>query len=182
MQRVCEALHDQDFSEIQTYECLVRPFDVRTINMPMPDLGHQRTGVADQTSSTGSTSSDVGGGDSFHRPVIGQIVEDSSNDVAKKKPTRVQHMSGSDGHAAAAVADGSAIDEQEVNQGKSDQDGEEPASKQARTDGISNADPVPRKSGSHRSCSSSYVFKSGITPNQMTGHTGYLTFATMFPG
>ncbi|KAJ8290348.1 hypothetical protein GJAV_G00011720 [Gymnothorax javanicus] len=41
VQRTCEALTEQDFSDISTMEVLLRVFDVRTVSLPLPDLGEE---------------------------------------------------------------------------------------------------------------------------------------------
>ena len=65
VQKTCETLRSEGFCDITTIECLWRPFDVRTVNLPLPDLGWG-LGKTDDCE-------DVGG--SFHAPVIGKIEE-----------------------------------------------------------------------------------------------------------
>lgn len=41
VQRMCQALMDQDFEEISTLEVLLRVHDVRTVSLPLPDFGQE---------------------------------------------------------------------------------------------------------------------------------------------
>jgi len=118
----------------------------------MPDLGCSTDSYSSSSHS-----------DSIHKPVIGQTVDDDDDggDDTKKKPNT-----------------GKSPLRKDTSHSEADDDEDEPTTKQARNEG--NKEVMMKKTSLHKS-PSSYVFKSGITPNLMTGHTGYLTFATLFP-
>ncbi|KAK3092850.1 hypothetical protein FSP39_007896 [Pinctada imbricata] len=121
VQRTCEVLTELGFEDISTMECLVRNFDVRTVNLPIPDLG---------------------GGDS---------IETSS--IKKEKNT----------------VDEESDKKQEIV--KSNADGDKSSAENAKQ----TFDFIGKKEDKN------FYFKSGVAPTQMPGHTGYLTFATLYP-
>ena len=138
--KTCEKLTEIGFVDIQTLECLVRSFDIRTINLPLPDLGYPE----------GHNLLKSGAECSYHQPVIGSIVQPGQTSKEKE--------------------DSGGSDEEEDNASRNRKKW-----KTAKED----------KSGLERKRASfqvepSYVFKSASPPYQMPGHTGYLTFATLF--
>ena len=70
---------------------------------------------------------------------------------------------------------GSNVDESEGLPPDDESLGERAYSKHERYDHKSN------RSVPHSNADSTYVFKSGQPPANMPGHTGYLTFATLYP-
>ena len=142
VQRTCECLTQLGFTDVKTIECLSRTFDVRTINMTMPDLGYTTT----EDSEKGVI--DVGG--SYHHPEVGHL-----------EPVVVRNIDNDDGDEYEDEEDNKSSKKAKHHE---DKDG----SKTIKT--TSGDKPQP-----------TFFFKSGLAPMQMPGHTGYLTFATLFP-
>lgn len=142
VQRTSDSLNHLGFTEIKTFECLSRNFDVRTINMTMPDLGYP-TSQDDQKESVNVSVS-------YHHPEVGHL-------------------------EAAAVCD-------DVCEEEDADDGEEEGKsvKKAKHSKYQKKETQKALPGSN-SNQPTFVFKSGLAPLQMPGHTGYLTFATLFP-
>ena len=138
VQRTCETLEKLGFLDIQTLECLNRTFDVRTVNMPVANLGG------------GDVDIGIDHSGSLHQPITGHIEYDvvGSKDVKKKKWF------------------GDRRDES----GSSDQ-----CSARTVTDAVDSSGVV----GESRTAS--FVFKTAHPPVTMQGHTGFLTFATLYP-
>ena len=116
------------FCSIETMECLVRPFDVRTMKLPMPDLGYTETDPPPPTN---------GQSGSVEIPVVGSIIKGS-------------------------VDEG---DDEEL-------DDPEPETKKRKMKGY--------KGKEKQSKGDMYSFKTGVPQQVIPGHTGYLTFATLF--
>lgn len=127
VQKTCEKLAELGFSEIETMECLTRPLDVRTLNIPVADLGSE-----DSSSSSVLT-------DSVHVPIVGTFINSeeqiNADDDELQSPNKKYKSQARDKY------------------GKS-------------------------KEKVHKGLS--YIFKSGVPPMVMPGHTGYLTFATLY--
>jgi len=139
-------MHEAGFTDITTLECLLRILDVRSISVPVANLGY---GLANSDCVVGSNSK-VGGD-----PVTGCIVTGA---VHHQKAKRVKH---SDDKSEDAVG---------IDVDRSDEVDAETHIKPEHTD--SHKLPPTRES---------YNFKSALPLPQMTGHTGYLTFATLYP-
>ncbi|XP_071498502.1 tRNA (adenine(58)-N(1))-methyltransferase catalytic subunit TRMT61A-like [Diadema antillarum] len=114
VQRACVELDALGFTDIKTVECLIRNYDVKTINLPLPNIGEPRSLEED------SKSSHTGSG--------------------------------------------------------------EPAEKRARTE--DNGTKVPKvDSGSQvedGGKESNYTRKCAVPQREMPGHTGFLTFASLY--
>ena len=163
VQRACETMQQLGFCEITTMECLQRKFDVRTVNMPLPDLGWGPGKVPDFT--------DVGA--SFHAPVIGKI---EGNDCAE-----AEDKNGDNTGDQGSDKDANGHDKEENND-KSEKDARNaskgpPAKKQKRGSRGGKRRQTKEKGPSE---GPSFVFKTGLPPMQMPGHTGYLTFASLY--
>jgi len=143
VQRTCETLEKLGFTDIQSLECLARTFDVRTVNMPLANLG----GGVDI-----GVEGDQSG--SLHQPCIGHIEYDTGGRDAKNTKKR---------RGDGDTPDGST---------------EDGASKKRSDDGNGGDAGDGRTKMSE---SASFVFKTAHPPVQMPGHTGFLTFATLYP-
>ncbi|KAK2187577.1 hypothetical protein NP493_161g02003 [Ridgeia piscesae] len=143
VQRTCETLEKLGFTDIQSLECLARTFDVRTVNMPLANLG----GGVDI-----GVEGDQSG--SLHQPCIGHIEYDTGGRDAKNTKKR---------RGDGDTPDGST---------------EDGASKKW-SDGGNGGDAGDGRT--KMSESASFVFKTAHPPVQMPGHTGFLTFATLYP-
>ena len=137
-------------------ECLSRPFDVRTINLPLPDLGWGPGRCV--------TSEDMGG--SFHLPVIGKI-EDSKLETSESVPQSKTESAENQSEAP------------ENSIGKRTLESNEGAEKKQKTGSRGGK----RRQTKDREATNdpSYVFKTGLPPTQIPGHTGFLTFASCYP-
>ena len=147
VQRTCECLDELEFGEIETLECLTRAFDVRSVNMSLPDLGFGPGKYPEFD--------DVGG--TVHQPVIGQIVEGSAVENERQIAQNNESSENSD-------------KEEDCGKGK----------KRKKQNSVQEA--LKQKKGKPSiPTEPSFAFKSGLSPLQMPGHTGYLTFATLYP-
>ncbi|KAK3608601.1 hypothetical protein CHS0354_042593 [Potamilus streckersoni] len=119
VQKTCEKLTELDFVELSTMECLVRNFDIRTISLPIADLGPHSGEAANNSSRQKAVLLDIGDADK---------TQNTSNDENQMKVNTRYHQ-----------------------------------------------DLIGQKN------ETSFCFKSGVPPTQMPGHTGFLTFATLYP-
>ncbi|XP_060081651.1 tRNA (adenine(58)-N(1))-methyltransferase catalytic subunit TRMT61A-like [Ylistrum balloti] len=125
VQKSCDYLRDLGFEEVTTMECLLRNFDVRTINLPIADLGPigpTEKNISDNTDLKEEVS------DQTDTPTK-KLKSENNDSVAQRENKNV----------------------------------------------LPSFDIIGRKE------SASFFFKTGVTPNQMPGHTGFLTFATLYP-
>ncbi|XP_013382211.1 tRNA (adenine(58)-N(1))-methyltransferase catalytic subunit TRMT61A isoform X2 [Lingula anatina] len=120
VQRVCEVLSESNFTDVTTMECLVRKFEVKSINMPEPDLGDMKD------------PHELGQGEG----------EGHSSDVKREQ-----------------------VD-----------DNGSPQVKYAKVEGSSGWQYKHKT----RKNSEMFSFRTALPPHQMPGHTGYLTFATLY--
>lgn len=123
VQKTCELLQELGFEDITTMECLVKNYDVRTVNLPIADLGSE---------------------------VIGNITADSKS-----------------------IENKTAYIETDIKQESMETEDNTAAAKKnkLRTD----FDLIGKKE------QQSFYFKTGVFPQNMPGHTGYLTFCTLYP-
>ena len=140
-------------------ECLVRNFDIRTINLPYADLGP-------------STSSDCKDTDRSDKLSSGELV---NNDPK----TNAVPTSETDCEAATAIDNSMEIDS---SSNSVDND------RQASTDTAEKLDGEEKKKNTRHDFDligqkdgTNFFFKTGAPPLQMPGHTGFLTFATLYP-
>lgn len=154
VQRTCDTLRDLGFEEVTTMECLVRNFDVRTINMPVADMGPL----------TLSKSSD-----SVKKQNVNETVEGNTN-VNKCDSESQNNMDTSNTDTGATPKKTTSDNDTGATSKKSTNDSQT-NKKSSRS---SDYDLIGRKEGQN------FFFKSGVAPTQMPGHTGYLTFATLY--
>jgi tRNA methyltransferase complex GCD14 subunit len=143
VQRSCLVMKDNGFNEITTMECLIRPLDVRTVVMAMPDLGY----------GPGYCYSD--GESRLCKPIVGQVEVDGNGeeDINQSRAAKIIRLE---------PGDDEVHDVEETNFGT----GVQPSGRR-----------------SEAGTKASYVCKSIVPPStsNLTGHTGFLTFATLYP-
>lgn len=157
VQRSCVAMRDNGFTEITTLECLNRPYDVRTVAMAMPDLGYGPGCYFSQGEIASS------------KPVIGHVelefhrqLHDSATEIKVVKEDNVS-------------SDGENDDVERVETIES-----------YSCEGKRQAEDTERDAGAGKRRAdgggkATYVCKSGMASINMNGHTGFLTFATLYP-
>jgi len=148
-------MRDVGFTDIETLECLQRVHDVRPVSVPVANLGY------------GSANSDC----SLHTksklsstPVTGHIetVKSIHHHQNLKKAK----------HSTEA-----ADNENDITYVDDDKD-DEPVAKVSSESRVKAENMEFRKQPCTKAL---YNFKSALPVSQMTGHTGYLTFATLYP-
>ena len=151
-------MHDAGFTDVTTLECLQRVLDVRSVSVPVANLGY---GAENSYCDIGAKP-ELG-----NEPVTGRI--ETVNSWCKQKPKKLKHIS--------EAMHGSNCDNDDTRCIDADGSDEPVAdmSNQTRRKAES--------SSSHKQphYKASYNFKSALPVSQMTGHTGYLTFATLYP-
>lgn len=153
VQRTCEELAKHSFVELKTMECLVRNFDVRTINLPIANLGPSEKG-----DSNGSEPSEK-------QAKLGSVNEECVNDSAlsdiKEDTEETAEMDIDNQESGADNSDGETTEKMDSdNKGKS-----------TRRD----FDLIGKKQDRN------FFFKTAAPKQRMPGHTGFLTFATLYP-
>jgi len=148
VQKTCETLTQLGFHELKTMECLLRNFDVRTINLPIPDLGPEEPGQETQNDASTLLSS-----------------ESCKKDVtidAINKPEETTIKEESESHSK-----------------RTHSNKQEDSNKKLKMDKMKNTrhdfDLIGFKD------EKSFFFKGACPQNQMPGHTGFLTFASLYP-
>lgn len=167
VQRACKTMADLGFTEIRTIECLLRPIDVRSMTIPMPDLGYGpgKCYVPDSSGSNQDGGLLSTNNVSEDKPVLGYVEIESQN--KDKHPDKRRKK------AKLNVMD--------------DVSKESPKNENSRAvkDDAENVEMDDRNIDSNQmndnKIEASYVFKSGLPALRMPGHTGYLTFATLYP-
>lgn len=156
VQRTCTAMTEAGFTDIATLECLQRSLDVRTVVLPIADLGYGPAKPAgDPAGNAANLAVDIKLATGHVE--IGDVGERSVNATAASKKAR-RSLKPTDN---TSECDDSAGEEGNA----SDREG----------------DGAKRPWKQQKEQKASYVFKSGIPPLQMNGHTGFLTFATFYP-
>lgn len=173
VQRTCKTMADLGFTEIRTVECLLRPIDVRTMTLPMPDLGYGpgKCYVPNSSSSNEDagwlcvkSASDV----SEDKPVLGYVeIESQNKDKRQDEHSKKAKLN--------VLYDVSKRDPKNENsrEVEDDDNNEENIEMDDRN--------VDLNQTNMNKIKASYVFKSGLPALRMPGHTGYLTFATLYP-
>ena len=128
VQKTCQLLQQLGFEDITTMECLVKAYDVRTVNLPVADLG------------------------------------------SKVNSRDILSCEGSENKSACIDTDKQCKDTEQTHESMETEHSTVKKSKQ-KTD----YDLIGKKE------ENSFYFKSGVFPQNMPGHTGYLTFCTLYP-
>jgi len=145
-------MHDVGFTDITTLECLQRALDVRSVSVPVANLGY---GTANSYCDL-SAKSEFG-----NKPVTGHV--EATKSVYHQKPKKAKLVTDT-GNNDNGCVDDEENDElvAEVSDKTQTRAENRDSHKQPRTKAL-------------------YNFKSALPVSQMTGHTGYLTFATLYP-
>lgn len=156
VQRSCSVMHDVGFTDIETLECLQRALDVRPVSVPVANLGY---GSTNSDCSFLHAKSELGS-----MPVVGHIetVKSFRHHQNRKK---------------AKHSTETADNENDLSYLDDDKD-DKPV---AEVGSESHMKPENREVHKQQRTKASYNFKSALPVSQMTGHTGYLTFATLYP-
>ena len=154
VQRSCSVIHDNGFTDVTTLECLQRVLDVRSVTVSVADLGY---GTANSCCNCDAKS--VLGSE----PVTGHI--ETVELVHHQKAKKLKHITdpGDGNNDINCVADD-----------KSDEPVSEISSE-------THTEVESRNVHKQSRTKSSYHFRSALPVSQMTGHTGFLTFATLYP-
>lgn len=148
-------MSDVGFTDVTVLECLQRALDVRSVSVPVANLGY---GAANSCCDLDAETK-LG-----NRPITGCIETVSSRHRKHKKFKR-----DSDGVNGDNINDVSCADD-DVN--------DEPV---AGISGDMHTKAKNPDSDKQLHVTAAYNFKSSVPVSQMTGHTGYLTFATLCP-
>ena len=149
VQRTCDVLTQNGFAELKTLECLLRNYEVRTINLPIPDLGptNIENGYDKESKEMESNTDDKTDLDKVESDTVaglgGQVTGESSESVKDDEATAPKKQ-------------------------KTDQTTK--STKPTKRD----FDLIGRKD------ERSFFFKTAAPLVQMPGHTGFLTFATLY--
>lgn len=167
VQRTSDTLRDLGFEEVTTMECLVRNFDVRTINMPVADMGPLTLPKSSDNVKKQNVNETVEGNTNVNKcDSESQNNMDTSNtdtDATTKKSTS-DNDTGATSKKTTSNNDTGTTSKKSTNDSQTNK-------KSSRS---SDYDLIGRKEGQN------FFFKSGVAPTQMPGHTGYLTFATLY--
>lgn len=138
VQKTCACLAELGFEEISTMECLVRNYDVRTINLPNPEFSKENSKSLPQQKSTKSEQEDMDS-DSPSESA------EKSLQCGKSGGKKITICNSKDKGQTAEVLD------------------------------------TPEWDYIGKKTAANFSFKSGVSFGKMPGHTGYLTFATLYP-
>jgi precorrin-6B methylase 2 len=157
VQRACLAMRDAGFTDITTLECLQRALDVRTVVVPMPDLGYGPSkfygGVGTGIESDQRTVMET-------CPVTGHVEIGECGTDQESSLKKARHFEKTE---CSSDCESIGDDEKGSDQGR-------------EVKGLSS-----KRFSKQKQTKASYVFKSAMPPLQMNGHTGFLTFATLYP-
>ncbi|KAH3854274.1 tRNA (adenine(58)-N(1))-methyltransferase catalytic subunit TRMT61A-like [Dreissena polymorpha] len=165
VQRTCETLTQHSFHELKTMECLLRNYDVRTIALPLADLGPSDVIEKGKIQ--------PGLGDGCAKPAqqdaitadlckVESLDDENKND---QRPYNISHVDKDEDIGRSENCDTS------NRPAKKMRTGQEKSVFVRRHD----FDLIGRSDGKN------FSFKSANPTLQMPGHTGFLTFASLYP-
>lgn len=158
VQRTCEELRKHHFEELTIIECLVRSFDIRTINLPIAKLSQSEEDLTepsvkhaklDEKSEKYKTSVDISENKLMDVDTVESGTENSDGDADNNSDKPDEEVSGCNDTTVKSV------------------DG-----KKNTRHGV---DLIGKKDDK------SFFFKTAAPVRRIPGHTGFLTFATLFP-
>ena len=152
VQRSCSVMCEAGFTDITTLECLQRVLDIRSVSVPVANLGYGPTNLIAEP-------------EPDNDPVTGHI--ENVKPLHRQKTKNIKHSS----DASANNSD--------VNVSCADADENDEVT--AKVSDETHASAGNWDSHKQLHSRASYNFKSAVPVSQMTGHTGYLTFATLYP-
>ncbi|XP_072028824.1 tRNA (adenine(58)-N(1))-methyltransferase catalytic subunit TRMT61A-like [Amphiura filiformis] len=161
VQCTCQTFHSQGFSDVVTMECLLRNYDTRSLAFPVPNLGFEDAEIFE---STKSEQSDVNNSHKAQEPIVGgggskedgkgNLKMDCTESSSKETVSKNQ----SEAASKSSLGEGSASDAKRFKNGE-------------------------RKwKGKPKSVQGQNVVRCAVPNKETSGHTGYLTFATLFFG
>ena len=151
VQRTCEVLKEHGFCDLTTLECLARSFSVQNVRLAPVDFGDQVESLSDQVDKTMSRTEQPSGDGTSRDP-------GSTPKVAKTDP---------DG--------GKKTEEKMDTEVKSSTEASRGKETQQQTGGCSTHPGQKAKAGVK-----GREFKTGAPNMVMQGHTGFLTFASLY--
>ena len=184
VQRACERMRELGFREIQTMECLLREYNIQTTNMPVADLGFETFGEC--TPGSGPINNSTSG---MREPQVGKVqqayeswrrkrpFQRGTNAKGEELQKRPKDEGEDDGEEESS--DDNELGEDE--QVKNEVEGESTSDNRNGNDTKDNADSKVDSKGNMSNQKYIYTCKSAAPKLVVPGHTGYLTFATLFP-
>lgn len=168
VQRTCDTLTSNGFVELKTYECLLRNYDVRTVNLPMPYLGPSDLALHDGNVVDGNNS------DNNVTKETGDEKNTAEDDVNKDKDS-VDTSSIKPASDEQTLGDSQKL--KRTNEDSSDKrNPKKPRFEKLKLENTRHDfDMIGYKDDK------SFFFKTAAPTLQMQGHTGFLTFATLYP-
>ena len=185
VQRACEKLRELGFREIQTMEYLLREYNIQTTNMPVADLGFETFGEC--TPGSGPINNSTSG---MREPQVGKVQQAYESWRRKRPFQRVTNTKGEgpqkrskdegedDGEEESSDDNELGEDEQVKNE---EVEAESTSDNRSGNDTKDNADSKADSKGNRSNQKYIYTCKSAAPKLVVPGHTGYLTFATLFP-
>ncbi|CAG2190426.1 GCD14 [Mytilus edulis] len=151
VQKTCELLQQLGFEDITSMECLVKNYDVRTINLPIADLGKNNSTL----SNTCTALDEKKACKEIEEKADLVKIQTETEDLETKEKLEPMDTD---------------LKEKLTSKDK-DKSNKAVDKNKLRTD----FDLIGKKE------QFSFFFKTGVFPQNMPGHTGYLTFCTLYP-
>ena len=166
-------------------ECLLREYNIQTTNMPVADLGFETFG--ERTPGSGPISNSISG---MREPQVGKVqqayeswrrkrpFQRSTNTKGEEPQKRPKDEVEDDGEEESSDDNELGEDEQVKNE---EVEAESTSDNRNGNDTQDNADSKVDSKGNTSNQKYIYTCKSAAPKLVVPGHTGYLTFATLFP-